>query len=265
MVLRLFLLTCSALAGHSAGDGAIGGVVIKASDRTPAAGAEVVLRIKVEGQLAPLGQTTADAQGKFLFESLPVGAACWYVPGANRDGIHYPGSPVRLTPQHPRAEIALTVSDSVAYPNPLVIQRHDITIRVEPGALTVRESMLIDNPSDACYVGRASAQGAEPVTLQLAIPSNFERCTFDSEFYGRRFYQADGKLVTSIPWTPGQRKLDFTYVLPNAQRRYVWQRTLDLPCSQVAVHVRTDRPEDVACDLNAEPVRRDGEVVFQGA
>ena len=109
--------------------------------------------------------------------------------------------------------------------------------------LRVTESMLIDNPGTACYVGQAAGEDAAPVTLQLAIPANFAQVTFAGEFFGRRFSLTGGKLVTGVPWPPGQRELRFSYVLANAERHRVWQRPLDLPSSGVRVSVRTGRPD----------------------
>ena len=91
--------------------------------------------------------------------------------------------------------------------------------------VTVTESMSIDNPSSLCYVGKSPVSGAEPVTLQLAIPADFERTTFHKEFFGRQFSIVDGKLVTGVPWPPGRRELAFTYVLACDEGGYVWQTT----------------------------------------
>ena len=44
-------------------------------------------------------------------------------------------------------------------------------------------------------------------------PADFQKVTFHEEFFGRAFAMRDGKLVTSIPWEPGQRVLAFTYFL----------------------------------------------------
>jgi len=264
MLLKLLMLVGSVAAANSpAGDGLIEGAVVRAVDQSAVAGAEVVLRAKVGGQMLTVAETTADAQGRFRFDRLPADGACDYLPGANRDGIHYPGASVRLSRLRPRANVKLAVHDSVAFPNPLVVRRHEIVLQPQQGALQVTESMLIDNPGPACYVGQAAGTDAEPVTLQLAIPASFERVTFASEFYGRRFALIDGKLVTGVPWPPGQRELTFSYLLPNAQRHYVWQRPLDLPSAAVRVSVRGDRPEGATCNLSPAPRQKDGEVVFE--
>lgn len=264
MWLVLVFLTASlADAALAPRNGVIEGVVTRAADHTTVSGAEVVLRGRVDGQLLPVAETTADAQGRFRFERLPADSSTVYLPGANRGGIHYPGPSVRLTSLQPRAEVKLAVYDAVAFPNPLVVRRHTIALCPEPGVLRVTESMLIDNPSATCYVGRAAGESGEAETLQLAIPASFQQVTFAREFYGRRFSLIGGRLVTGIPWPPGQRELTFSYVLPNAERCRVWQRPLDLPSSQVQVSVRTsDQPNQVTSNLAREPGKGDGEVTF---
>ncbi len=253
------------------GDGTLSGVVVNSSrDDAPVGRAEVVLRIKLEGQFVTLAETTADEQGRFVFRNLLVGQHYDYLPGANCDGIHYPGPHVRLVSSQPHARVKLGVCDSVTHPSPLVIRRHEIDVRPEPGGLKVTESILVANPTSTTYVGQAinAHQGAEPVTLRLNIPSDFERTTFHKEFFGRRFALVDGKLVTSIPWTPGEREVKFTYVLSNTEKHRLWERPMDLPCSQVTLRVHTAKPEEVACNLQPVATRRSGdltEMTFESA
>ncbi|MBC8870270.1 MAG: carboxypeptidase regulatory-like domain-containing protein, partial [Planctomycetes bacterium] len=224
-----------AISGQTHSDaGAISGIVVNASQGgVPAAHAEVVLRVQVDGQFVPAAETVADAQGRFHFPDLPADAGFVYLPGANRDDVHYPGKRLRLTAARPEVDVKLKVCDSIAHPCPLVIKRQDILIRPEPGALHVTESLLVSNPTRTTYVGQAKKEAAEPVTLQLSIPSDFDRTTFHKEFFGRRFSIAGGKLVTGVPWTPGEQELKFTYTLRNEEKYRLWQRPLDLPCDNV--------------------------------
>jgi hypothetical protein len=161
--------------------------------------------------------------------------------------------------------VQLSVCDTVAEPSSLVIRRHDIVIRPEAGVLRVTESILVENPTSTCYVGKSAAEGEEPVTLTLSIPSDFQRTTFEKEFFGRHFSLAGGKLVTGIPWTPGKREVKFTYVLANDKRYRIWERPVDLPCSDLRLCVATAHPEEVSCTLPPAPPERSGELVFQSA
>ena len=266
-VFAIHFLACTVLAAASPErPGTIAGVVLNASQgQAPAGRCPVVLLASIDGQLAPVRETTADSQGGFAFRGLPVATGVEYLPGANWGGVHHPGPRCRLTADQPRAAVELSVYDSVEEPTPLVIRRQEVVIRPGPGALHVTESLLIDNPSLLCYVGRNTDGGSEPVTLQLAIPADFERATFEQEFYGRRFSLADGKLVTGIPWPPGRRELRLTYTLPNRRRHSCWLRPLDLPCDHVRVRIQTARPEAVSCNLQRAPADSSGEVVFESA
>jgi len=237
-------------------------VVNASGRRAPAAGAEVVLRVKVDGQFMIAAETIADAEGKFRFAPLPIRPDLEYLPGANQDDVHYPGKRIRLTRESPHVHVELLVYDAVAGPNPLVARRYEIVVRPEPGALRVTETILVDNPTSTCYVGEA-AEGVEPVTLELAIPPDFDRTTFNKEFFGRRFSLADGRLVTGIPWPPGEKELTFTYILRNEERCRSWERPLDLPCSHVRLSVLTDKPEEVSSNLKPGSSRLRGEKVFQ--
>jgi len=260
----LVLFYCLLMAAQDAGGGTISGTVVNAScGNTPVGGAAVVLRAEIKSESLICGETVTDDEGRFVFYDLPQGEQYSYLPGANRDGVHFPGPRVQLTAQNPRANVDLKVCDCVSAPSPLVIRRQDVSLRFQSGALSVTESIIVDNPTQRCYVGATSQDGGDPVTLQLAIPSNFERTTFQKEFFGRRFILLGDKLVTSIPWPPGQRELKFTYVLPIEQGILIWQRPLDLPCEQLRVSIQPVKAEDVTCNLGAASLETADELVYQ--
>jgi len=234
-----------------ASEGAILGTVVNATaHHLPVAGAEVVLRAAIAGRFAQVEQTVTDAKGQFRFDRLPIDERVVYLAGANRSEIHYPGPRIRLTDQQPVATVHLVVCDAVSTPNPLVIRRQEIVVRSQPGGLAVTETLVIANPSLASYVGQPPHPGGEPVTLRLAIPADFQRVTFEKEFFGRRFSLVGDKLVTGIPWPPGERQLQFSYVIPVTRDEHVWQRPLDLPCRQLRLIVDAGRPKNsVVCNL----------------
>jgi hypothetical protein len=152
----------------------------------------------------------------------------------------------------------------VAEPSPLIARRHDIMLRADTGILKVTESIVVANPTLRSYVGRASDEGQAPVTLRLAIPPNFEQVTFDKEFFGRQFRLVGQMLETDIPWTPGEREVRFTYLLPLERRHWIFKRPLDLPCSHVCVSVPREDIKQVSANLPPTSAAADtGEVVFE--
>lgn len=251
----VFVAVLAALGYDSPPVGSIRGQVVNASrDEVPVGGAEIVLRVMLEGQFVIAAEGAADADGYFVFDNLPADPNYIYLPGANHQGVHYPSTRVRLSPRQPHAQVKVPIHETVREPNPLVLRRHEITIDSASDAVRVREKLVIDNDSQRTYVGQPAHEGGRAATLRLAIPANFRRVTFEQEFYGRQFTLIDQQLVTDIPWTPGQRELTFSYVLPNEDRNRVWQRRLDLPCQQLRIEVRTDAPEQVSANLGVTPI-----------
>lgn len=255
------VLVMPCMASHDSGT--IRGTVLNGSQgNSPVAGAEVVLQVQQDGGFVPIAKTTSDGRGQFSFDELPVDERNRFLPGASHNGVHYPGERVRIGPERTNAVVRLIVYDTVMEPSPLVALRHEILLRPESRLLNVAESILVSNPSSTCYVGQSGA-GDRPVTLRLAIPSNFEKVTFHKEFFGRRFMLIDGSLLTNIPWPPGDRELKFSYILPIEKQHQVWDRPLDLPCTDVRVTVVATEPDEVSCNLSPVVSQADGEVIFE--
>jgi hypothetical protein len=225
----------------------------------------VALQVQVRNELVPFRDVISDKQGRFRFERLPVGDGVIYRAGATRHGIFYPGPRIRLTGLQPLARTELSVCDAAAGPDPLLLKKMDVLIRPETGLLRVTESLLLENPSHTCYVGKAAHNGADPVTLVLSIPRDFERTTFDQEFFGRRFAIFNGKLITSVPWPPGEREVRYTYVLRNTQQVMRWKRPLDLPCANVTVRVEGKSPHEIRCEMLRRTATGEESAVFESA
>lgn len=263
----LLILAAGLLGQDPSAPGVIEGTVVNASrGGMPVANAEVVLRAGVDGQFVPVAQTLTNNLGNFRLQQLPVGNDLIYLPGANHEGIHYPGHRVQLTESQPQMSMLVAVHDTVSAPNPLVVRQHQIHLRSEPGALHVTERLLIDNPSDSTFVGEKTRDDKPPITLRLSLPADFVRVTFHKEFFGQSFSLDDQGLVTSIPWTPGERELAFTYTLPVHGKRYDWERPIDLPSDFVLIHVENTTDDAINCTLPSTDgsTRPAGSLQFQG-
>jgi hypothetical protein len=229
--------------------GSIEGVVLDGSHaQAPLAGVEVLLRAGRDGALLSVAKTTTDAQGGFQFDDLPVDRDVVYLAGVNRDSVHYPGPRVRLPPENVAVRVKLIAYKGIRTPSPLVARAHEIDIQQVEGALEVRESILVSNPTVFAYVGQAQSDET-PVTLRLTVPDGLERVTFAKEFHGRHFELIDGQLTTSIPWPPGERTIEFNYRLPVERRNQVVVRKLDLATSNLQICVRGDKCADTSCNL----------------
>jgi hypothetical protein len=212
----------------------------------PVPGAEIILR--TPDDLSPVAKTTADREGRFLFTNVPVQPGLVYLPGANHEGVHYPGPRLRLVPGGGLARVRITVFDALTTASPLVAEKHEMDVLVKTGVLEITETMSIGNPTSTTYVGSSPSEDWSR-TLALSIPQAFERVTFAGEFYGKRFRLVNGCLETDLPWTPGKRELRFTYYVPVKEKRGTLERVLDLPSSLVRIRVRGEAADQVECNL----------------
>jgi hypothetical protein len=236
--------------------GSIVGVVLNGSNNwKPIAGAEVVLRAGVDGLLDTVASTKTDLYGKYRFSSLPLDRDIVYLPGVNREGIHYPGHRVQLNERNWIEHVQVLAYDATSA-SPLALQRHDIDIDVEDGVLCVNETLWVVNQSRVTFVGPLNHEGG-PTTLRLAVPKSFDRVTFEREHYGRRFRVVDGGLATDMPWPPGSYKLAFKYRLPLGEIRGTLRRSLDLACAQVNVRIKEQHADRVVCNLPASSQQGD--------
>jgi hypothetical protein len=244
--------------------GSIQGAVVNGTHgNQPLEDVEVVLRAGADGELVAVAETKTDRYGKFVFEQVPLDATLVYLPGANRDGVHYPGPRVRLDPSDRIAQVTIVVFDAVTTPCPLVAKRHDVDVTVDEQVLKITETLLISNPSRATYVGQSMGNGP-PVTFWLSIPKNFDRVTFDKEFFGRRFFVVDHRPITEMPWLPGEQELKFTYRVPLVESAGQFRRTVDVPSSDVRVRVHGAAKRHVSCNLPRSDAT-DGPLVFAAA
>jgi hypothetical protein len=266
-LMEIAWLYCLLAWGPSSDEGGVirGRVVNMSQHEAPCAGAEVLLRARVEREFAPVAQTVADTDGHYRFDGLPLGPEYLYLPGANYREIHYPGRRVALTRAQPTGYVTLEVWDTVAEPSPLVIRRHEIVIQTDAQAVQISEAMLVDNSASATYVGRAASENGAALTMQLNVPSEFEQITFEKEKFGREFFLLHGQLVTGIPWTPGPHWLRFTYRMRPEFLRGGWLRPLDRPCDSLRVGIQHLRPDEVVCNLPSAAGESPGERVFQSA
>ncbi len=229
--------------------GVIRGVVVNGSQGDkPLANAKVVLQAGTNGMLESVGETTTDREGKFRFEDVPIDPSVTFSAGAERDGIHYPAGRFQLNTTRTSADVRIRAFDSITTPSPLQALHHQIEMTVQNDVVIVKEALQIANRSNFTYVGETVGD-APLATLRLTIPPNFDRVTFGSEFFGRRFRVVEHQPVTDIPWPPGERELTFMYKIPLEESGGLLHRMLDLPTEDLTVRVLSAGGKKLHCNL----------------
>lgn len=259
--LLILALTLTTSDDYRAPTGVIRGLVVNGSrNDEPLADAKVFLQAGVNGMLEPVGETTTDVDGRFQFKDVPIDPSVTFSTGAEREGVHYPASRFQLNATRTNADVRIRVFDSIKSPSPLQVLHHQIDVTVEGKLIVVKEALQIANRSATSYIGE-SVGDAPPTTLRLTIPANFDRVTFGSEFFGRRFRVVEHQPVTDIPWPPGERMLTFMYRIPLEESSGLLRRTLDLPTQDLTVRVLGTGGRKLHCNLAAAKQTHD-EAIF---
>ncbi len=259
----VLILSCLAPSQLPDGDGVITGVAVNGTyGQTPLANSEVVLRANQDGAFVPIAETTTDPDGRFTFTGLSIAEGLIYLPGVNRDDVHYPGPRVQLTRDQPAARVRIIAYDAAESPSPLVCRRHEIDVQTGEGYVEITETLLIANPGLTAYVGE-KPDDRPPVTLRLSLPHGLDKVTFEKEFDGRNFLLHNSDLITDLPWPPGEREVRFLYRLPAERRDVSVERSLDLPTGHVTLRVRSDDPDHVSCSLPIAAEQADGTRLFE--
>jgi hypothetical protein len=243
-------LLCICTGQPTTSAGTIQGVVVDGTHENQLlANVKVVLCAGERSGVSLIAETQTDIYGKFVFDNLPLDESVTLLPGAQRDGVHYPGNRIRLGPNAPSAHSRIIAFAAIDSPSPLRADSVDIEVWIKRDRMQITETLVVDNPSQMTYVGEPFEDKGR-ISLRLSIPSEFERVTFNSEFYGRRFRVVDHQPVTDIPWPPGRRELKYSYPLPLQAGAGVFRRALDLPSNKVQVHVRGEDMTDLSCNLS---------------
>ena len=232
------------------------------SGGAPLADCQIVLRASQDGSFVPIDETTTDDRGRFSFSGLATDGNVVYLPGVNRDEVHYPGTRVRLQSSQPTADVKLVAYDAIDSPSPLVVRHHEIAVELGAEYISVAETVVIDNPTLTAYVGQGS-DDRPPDTLRLSLPEKLEQITFQKEFHGRNFRLEEKNLITDLPWRPGKQEVKVLYRLPPDQKHELIGRQLDLPTDHVVVRVSNVDAKAVTCNLPRSIRGAENEVTFE--
>ena len=148
------LLLCASVANPLEPRGKIQGIVVNGTQGNEAlANVDVILRAGTDTSLTPVAETRTDIYGKFIFEDLPLDSSATYLPGAVRDGVHYPGDRTRLGLNNRFVQSRIVAFEAVELPSPLIAEKHEIEVNIRHNLLEVSEVRLVTKPSRKTYVG----------------------------------------------------------------------------------------------------------------
>ncbi|MDQ3855513.1 MAG: hypothetical protein M3281_03870 [Chloroflexota bacterium] len=260
--LGVLLAILSGLAGPSAYGAAGQGVIEgKVTVGTPGgklgARTEVVLYSARGQEQLPERKASADPQGRFRFEGLPVGNEYGYVVANRRQSIWYNTGRIALTSAQPRQQVVLEVFDSspddsklrMASASLMFMQVDKVT-----QSISVLETFMVENPTKTTFQPTTEGPRGPMGLLRFSLPPDASAIRAMGELSSREVIRIDRGFATDLPVRPGQNEITFTYQIPYRDEAgtYSFERTMPYPTEKFRLLVAKDGPKVTSPDLKAD-------------
>ncbi|MFN7210133.1 MAG: hypothetical protein ACK4P1_07040, partial [Aggregatilineales bacterium] len=158
-------------------------------------------------------KTKADAEGKFVFENVPIRADRSYFTAAVIEGRYFASEPVVGNPAAPTLNLPFKIYERSADPSIVKVANVITQVSPEEEALYVVQIIRFENASDRLFSTdeRVGEDGYASVRVQL--PDGALLLGFATD--ERRFHVEDGVITDTQPVYPQTRHIvHFRYLLP---------------------------------------------------
>ena len=178
-----------------------------------------------DGRLSGTGQTSADAEGRFIFEDVQVREGDSYTVSVDHLGVFY-GTSFGATDL--ADELTLTVFEVTGDASVIEVKRQVMVIAgVDEGAQTLSaiEFVQIDNPSDRTLV--PDLTNVEQISfLRFSLPPNPAQLTVNSDLPAGDIVSIGTGCALSSPVVPGSHSIDFSYTFPFNDETFAFRQSL---------------------------------------
>lgn len=255
---RTFTYETVGAAASAGGDGVIQGEVVSGTSGAEAelSGVEVaVVPFVGETQLSPITVTT-DADGRFRVADLATDPDRSYGVQVTYQGVDYFNQDLVDFSETPVASVTVPVFETTTELTAISVSRNHIIIDFSQDRMRVAELYIVSNLGDRAYVG-------DGATLRFDIPEGVENVTFDDPRMSQSASVDEGVVVDTLPVSPGDRQILFSYDIPYSGRTAVFEKemsysTQNLNLLVADVGIEVDAGEMVA----GEPVATQANTQF---
>lgn len=189
----------------------IGAVSGKLTNRTAGAGlpkdAPVVLHI-VDAQSNEITlNTTADAEGKFTFEDVPIQAERAYFVSTTYHDRRFDSAPVMGDPASPTLDLPLEISEITASADVLAITSMTVQYSIDEAGITVVQITRFTNSSDRVFSADTKTPDGRYTSVTFSLPAGAQIIRF-ANGDERYVVGEDGATITdTAPVLPGERHI----------------------------------------------------------
>ncbi len=195
--------------------GVIEGVVVNGSTEQPEWGVEVELKAYMGDRETDGREGKTDKKGRFSFKGLAWNRS--YVVTLEHDGSVYESDKMVFFPEEDKKSLELAVYDPTTSSEEIRVGAQHLIFEVGPDSASVAEIIVVRNGGNKVYVG-TEHPGGEKVdkrpTLSFPVPAGAMELTFIQGIERRYAVRTSEGISDTLPFTPGVKRVVFTYRLP---------------------------------------------------
>ena len=179
-----------------------------------------------EEGVRPLGVTKTDVDGRFRFSNVkvPKTGKAHILAITQYQGVPYFGMARADDKSNP-----LLIYEIGADPSKVVVDSHQILVRVEEGRLVFREALRLANSGNTTYVPNSGG------TLAFDLPKGAELLQAPEGLNPNSVKMTRGKVVSSEPLPPGFRQINLIYTVREPPAQLPVEKRIQFPTKRFEV------------------------------
>lgn len=205
------------------------------------AGETVHVHLFHNKQLFHTIDTQLDDTGLAMVGDLPVGVGFQPVVQIEHAGVTYQETGSPMDPATPNASVEIVVYDVTETKPAWRVGMRQVMAAEAQDAVRVSESLTVENPADATWLGDTMATTGKKTTVHVVLPPGARDVHLDHGFHGWCCTTFEGgELAVQMPLMPGRTNYQYSYFVPVEGGRANIAFASPAPTERVTVFVPAD-------------------------
>lgn len=198
-------------------------------------GDEVTVGIYENNQLLQSLKGKVTADGKAVFDDVPLGVNVVALARARHQDMMFNGRPVLLSPTGDKHIARVEVFDVSCDNSKLSIETHHIIIKALSTFLEVSEYMQLRNSSDMAVSSNQKDSEDRKIILEIMLPKGFQNFKPTSYFEESALVVTEQGFYDTMAVPPGEYAVNFSYTLDITSGTMDIVKGISLPTSSLIV------------------------------
>ncbi|MHC4694274.1 MAG: hypothetical protein ACYS67_16160 [Planctomycetota bacterium] len=207
------------------------------------AGDEVIVGIYENNQMLHSLNGEVDADGKAVFEDVPVGDKIVALARAKHQDMMFSGRVIELKPTQDKHLARVEVYDVSVDRSHLSVGAHHISIKARSEYLEISEYFQLKNSSDMAVSSNQKDSRDKEVIVEIMLPEGFKNLKPTSYFIENALVVTERGFYDTMAVPPGEFQANFTYTLDITSNAMDIVKGITLPTSNLIVFAELGQAE----------------------